>query len=108
MRHSGVGRKRFPAEERARILREYWASGLTQREFAERAGLSVSCLNVWLRRARAGAEPDQAPAFLEIPPPAARPPTGYRLEAPGGAVLEVPRTFSADEVRELWALVRGL
>ena len=108
MRKSGVRRKHFRAEERARVLREYRASGLTQREFAGRAGVSVSCLGNWLRRERAGTEPDVTPAFVEIPPPRSLPRSGYRLEAPGGAVLEVPRHFSPSEVRELWALLRGL
>jgi len=59
---------RFTAEQRARVVARYRASGLTQREFAEQAGISLSALRGWLYRRDPHAEPRGEPRgrFVEV------------------------------------------
>jgi transcriptional regulator with XRE-family HTH domain len=59
--------RRRSATEGARLVERYEASGLTQREFADRNGVTMSTLQYWLRKARSG---DEAPVeqfrFVEV------------------------------------------
>jgi len=57
--------RRFTPQERASWVGRYRASGLTQRGFAERHGLSLSTLHQWLRRNASSGEA-QTPAFQEV------------------------------------------
>lgn len=101
-------RKRASAEEREKILTAYRKSGLTQEKFAAQAGLSLSCLSNWLRRAKAQAPPV---SFLELAPPATNPSRwapGYRVELPGGIRLELPSGFTPAEAVELCRILRSL
>lgn len=103
-------RKRASVEEREKILTAYRASGLTQEKFAAQAGLSLSCLSNWLRRAKAQA-PSRPVSFLEVSSPAAsssRWSPGYRVELPGGVRLELPSGFAPAEAAELCRILRGL
>jgi hypothetical protein len=82
---------------------------LTQREFAGQAGLSVSTLQAWLRKAPASL-PEDGPAFVAVPnllpaPPAA---PAYRLQWPGGLSLEIGSGFSAPELGALLQLLPKL
>ncbi|HYF37491.1 MAG TPA: transposase [Prosthecobacter sp.] len=108
-------RKRFTATERRRIVNEYQTSGLTQREFATRVGISVACLSIWLRRAKEEQRGGNRVAWLELPPAARavrqEPGCGggsfsYRVQLPGGAVLEIPPGFARTEVLELLELLK--
>ena len=103
----GSRRKRFTPAERLKILADYKASGLTQRAFADRAGVSLSCLSIWLRRQKQSAPETTPSAFLELPPPPGAP-AGYKFQWPGGLSLELPRGFSPAEARELLQLARAL
>jgi transposase-like protein len=50
------GRRWFSVKEREEIVQEYQRSGLTQRAFASRRGISLSTLVNWLCRDRAKSE----------------------------------------------------
>ena len=103
-------RHRTPSE-RADLLAAYHKSGLTQREFAARKGLSVSCLSIWLRKARVKGKSTVPPTFIEVPVDlsvggSSRP--TYKIGFPGGHSVEVSAGFHLDELRELCQLLRGL
>jgi len=57
--------RRFTPQERASWVGRYRASGLTQRGFSERHGLSLSTLHQWLHRNASSSEA-QTPAFEEV------------------------------------------
>jgi hypothetical protein len=114
-------RKRFSPAERSRLLNDYRASGLTQREFAAQAGISLACLSIWLRRERdAGPAPVGQVSFVEIPsaPPRDSFPTPlgsasaesfcYKAHFPGGISIDVPRGFCLSEARDLFNLARSV
>jgi transcriptional regulator with XRE-family HTH domain len=103
------------------IVAEYWKSGLTQRVFARAAGIGVSTLQLWLRRARSETEHPHrsasslgkaaAVSLLEVD--LAGGPTGspgeeghYEVELSHGALLRVPRGFREDDVRRLLRLLK--
>src|ERR1044072_6617165 len=92
--------KRFTPEERERILAAYRNSRVTQREFAAQAGISLSCLSLWLKKSKRC-----SPAgFIEVSPslPKGSPrPGSYRIESPGGWSLEVGRGFEGEELARL-------
>jgi hypothetical protein len=117
---TGSRRRRTEVEAEA-ILARYWKSGLTQRVFAREAGMSVSTLHYWLRRARSLTEEEPcktgslvaAPAIslLEVeiagpPPLGARSGCGYEIEMSSGVRLRVPGNFGDGEVRRLLALLK--
>ena len=70
------GRRRLTQERRAEVVKEYEASGLTQAEFARRAGLNKTTFAHWVQRSRreaksktvaAVARPEAvAPRFVEV------------------------------------------
>ncbi len=111
MRSGEERRRRHTAEERADLLAGYQRSGLTQREFAARNGLSLSCLGTWLRRSRVGSRDPLRSTLLRVPldlTVGGRPSPAYRIGFPGGHSLEVSVGFQVDELRELCQLLRGL
>lgn len=117
-KHAGSRRHRSVAEAEA-ILERYFESGLTQRVFAERNGVSVSSLGYWLRRARStpqaisGKSSESragARSLLEVelaaPTRRSMPEARlYEIELPGGERLRVSGGFDAEEVRRLLALL---
>jgi hypothetical protein len=110
MENQSSSRKRFSLSERNSLLESYRQSGLTQRQFADQAGISLSSLQRWL--GLNGREKPSAPAvqLLEVKavPPAPGLAAGYSVELPGGAVLRVPRGFVAGEVAQLARLFQSL
>lgn len=68
------GRRRLTRERRAEVVKEYEASGLTQAEFARRAGLNATTFAHWVQRSRReakaiapAAEPvAMTPRFVEV------------------------------------------
>jgi transposase-like protein len=117
---TGSRRRRTEAEAEA-ILARYWKSGRTQRVFAREAGMSVSTLQYWLRRARSLTEEEPckagnavaAPAIslLEVelagaPPLGARSGDDYEIEMSSGVRLRVRGGFGDGEVRRLLALLK--
>lgn len=94
-------RRRFSDPQRSQHLIAYRRSGLSQRLFADRAGIALSTLTRWLRGEMPAGTVAEA-AFVELPPitsPAA--PLFCRLQLPGGIILEIPPGFPAEEVRHL-------
>src|SRR5690554_346795 len=62
------GRRRLTRERRAEVVKEYEASGLTQAEFARRAGLNATTFAHWVQRSRRDAKAKTlAPAAAPVP-----------------------------------------
>jgi len=82
---------------------------LTQKEFATQAGLSVTTLQAWRRKA-----PDHrawtGSAFVAVPNllSASPAPPAYRLQWPGGLSLEVRAGFVSEELAALLQLLPAL
>jgi len=109
MQDSSRGRKHSTAEQREKILQSYRNSQLTQKEFADQAGIGVSTLYAWLRRA-AVAKRRGGGAFVAVPNllSALPAPAAYRLQWPGGLSLEVRAGFSPEELATLLQLLPAL
>jgi transcriptional regulator with XRE-family HTH domain len=102
-------RKRPTQAQREAIVIAYRRSQLTQREFASEAGISVSALQLWLRRA--AARPcTETTAFVQVPNLLAQAPgpAVYRLHLPGAIDLEVGSGFRPEELASLLQLLRSL
>ena len=82
---------------------------MPDKEFAAQAGVGVSTLHAWRRKA-AVRPPDPRPAFVAVPNLlAAGPPApAYRLHWPGGLSLELRAGFAADELAALLLLLPAL
>ena len=102
-------RKRPTQEQREAVLSAYRRSQLTQREFASQAGISVSGLQLWLRKA-AARRCTQTTAFVQVPNLLAQTPgpAVYRLHLPGAIDLEVGSGFRPEELASLLQVVRSL
>ena len=103
-------RQRTPSQ-RAELLAKFHRSGLTQREFAARNGLSISCLNVWLRKAQDKSPSTAPPTLIQVPvdlTPSVKSRRVYKIGFPGGHSVEVPAGFQPDELLVLCQLLRGL
>ena len=95
-------RRRFSAEEKARIVGQYEQSGLTRVEFCRREGVSLFNLQRWLgKRIRAGEA-----QFVEVEARAIGKQGRYRLGFEGGTWLEVEGDFDEREVRVLASIAR--
>ena len=95
-------RRRFSAEEKARIVGRYEGSGLTRVEFCRREGVSLFNLQRWLGKRRQCGEA----RFAEVEARAIAEQGRYRFGFEGGAWLEVERGFDEREVRVLAGIVR--
>ena len=106
-------RKRPTQVQRETILTAYRRSQLTQREFARQVGISVSALQLWLRKAVGVRTPGpctQTTAFVQVPNLLAQAPAPavYRLHLPGAIDLEVSSGFRPEELTSLLQLLRSL
>lgn len=101
MQKSSYVRKHLTPAQREKILHSYQRSHLTQKEFAEQAGIGVSTLSAWLRKAPQSKT--ERPAFVAVPNLLAPAPAlpAYRLQWPGGLSLELRAGFSSGEIAEL-------
>ncbi len=101
-------RMRLTQAQREAILTAYRRSQLTQREFARQARISVSALQLWLRKA--AARPCTQTAFVQVPNLLAQAPgpAVYRLHLPGGIDLEVGSGFRPEELASLLQALRSL
>lgn len=73
------GRRRLTRERRAEVVKEYEGSGLTQAEFARRAGLNATTFAHWVQRLRREAKAKTltafaTPRFVEVQAAASMPP----------------------------------
>ena len=98
-------RKHLTSARRDKILRAYQGSALTQKQFAAQAGIGLSTLQLWLRKA--DDRPEKKSGFVAVPNllPAHAAAATFRIQWPGGVSLEVRSGF-AD--RELAALLQRL
>jgi hypothetical protein len=82
-------RRRFGAEEKARVIGQYKESGLTRVEFCRREGVSLFNLQRWLgKRGRTGGA-----RFVEVEARAMAEHGRYRMGFGEGAWLEVEGGF---------------
>ena len=81
---------------------------MTQREFACQAGISLSTLQLWRKKASEGSRSPRGfvavPNLLQAQPA----PAAYRLEWPSGLTLEVRSGFGAEELAALLELLPPL
>lgn len=82
-----VGRRIAGAEQRAALIAAYEASGLTQREFARREGLSYWSFAKWLSRTRQREGQKPKATFAEIAAVAARASSPLEVALPNGVVV---------------------
>jgi hypothetical protein len=96
-------------EQRAKILHLFRDSQLTHKEFAAQAGIGVSTLHAWLRKA-APKKGGGGPAFVAVPNLFSSLPSApaYRLQWPGGLSLEVSAGFASEELAALLELLPAL
>jgi transposase-like protein len=101
-------RKRRTQAQREKLLQAYHNSQLSQAEFAAQAGISLSTLQLWLRKA-ATSPPAHSTAFVQVPNLLAQTPTvpTYRLHLAGGIQLEVSAGFEPEELAVLLQLLRA-
>ncbi len=110
MQRTPVIRKYSTAAQREEILTHYQRSGLTQRDFAGRVGISLSTLQRWLWKKPKPKLTANPPTFIPVANLLAQNsgPAYYRLRLAGGVILEVPGGFSASELQELLQAVQRL
>jgi transposase-like protein len=108
MQNSSHARKHSTPAQREKILQSYQRSQLTQKEFAAQAGIGVSTLAAWLRKA--AAKKEGGSSFVAVPNLLPAPPSGpaYRLQWPGGLTLEIRRGFASGELASLLQLLPNL
>jgi lambda repressor-like predicted transcriptional regulator len=108
---STVG-KESRAQRRQHILQAYRKSGLPQRQFAARAGIGYSTLTFWLRQSRPQDKPQRLhkPALVAVPNlfPGHSPHPGFRLQLPGGVIVEFAPGFRAEELAAVLRALRSL
>jgi transposase len=112
---SGVGRRRWSDEEKARIVAESLDPATTASAVARRYGLHVSQLFTWrqqLQRHAASPETMDGPAFLPVllaeDRPAPAEPVGRMEIALGSVVVRVGADVDGPALRRVLEVVRGL
>jgi len=102
-------RKHVPPHQQGKILQAWQDSPLAAKEFAAQAGVGVSTLYAWRRKA-AGRPTDARPAFVAVPNLLAAVPAApvYRLQWAGGLSLEVRAGFAVGELAALLRLLPAL
>jgi transposase-like protein len=101
-------RRHHTAAQKDRLLAQYRRSGLTQRQFAAKAGIGYSTLTLWLRRAATASKPSKS-AFVAVPNLLSTPATtAYRLRFSGGLSVEVASGFQSEELAALLQVVQRL
>ena len=110
-----LSRRRTRSEIRE-IIGAYYASGQTQGDFANRRGIGVSTLSLWLRREREQAmaltpslerEPNLVEVSLSGTEPSRQQPGGdFEIEFAGGERLRMRRGFLAEELRVIVEVLR--
>jgi transposase-like protein len=109
-RHDGIARRRRSPEEVRELLDEYERSGLTQQAFADRIGVSLSSVFLWLRKARNATNeksPDLFPAASRLVPVTIRStdPSPFELVTASGVTLRIPPDFDPAALERLLPLL---
>ena len=97
-------RRRHAPEQVAGILAEYERGPATQREIADRHGVSVGTIQNWLRR-RERQVSASGNGWIEVVAEEAAAAGAYRIELPNGRTLVLGVGWRAGEVRELVGLL---
>lgn len=99
------GRRITPLERRIELVKAYRASGLTQKEFARREGITETSLAKWSSRC-GGVERQAAVRFAETTVPAAAvgPSWPFEVTLPNGYLV---RAASAVALAELLGCIRS-
>ena len=106
-RRMRVRRHHTPAQT-DRLLAQYRRSGLTQRQFAAKAGIGYSTLTLWLRKATSASKPPKS-TFVAVPNLLSTPTApAYRLRFSGGLSVEVASGFRSEELASLLQVVQRL
>jgi hypothetical protein len=104
--------RRYSAPERQRLLEDFKRSGLTQRAFAQKFGIGLSTLQLWLRQAASTPVTSRPEGFVEIPDAFSFPPQQavgcYRIHLPTGVSLEIPVGSVCPELPGLLQHLRDL
>ena len=88
------------------ICREYRESGLTQKDFCERRGVSRSTLSTWLKKER---QQSETQALVQIAPQVASRKAGYlRIRISGRVVIELERPVDTGELKQVLLAVAEL
>ena len=103
-------RVRRSREEIAELLRDYRQSGQTQREYCARVGLSVSCLQSYLRREASLEHGVRLREIEVLGEPQRWEPSASALAVrlPGGYEVLVGRGFESGELARLLSVLQGL
>ena len=95
-----------------RLLEDYEASNLTQRDFAQRIGGALSTFVSWLRKARQGGFAEPSPNWIEAPAlptsPSATASSELILEWPNGVRLHLARDFDGEDAARAMELAQSL
>lgn len=104
---SRSARQNFTPAQREQIIQDYRQGQLSQKEFAAHAGIGVTTLQSWLRKA-SGTQRTPRPKFLPVPNLVGAAPAGstYRLHLAGGLQLEISSGFRPEELTTLLRAVR--
>ena len=99
------GRKLIGPARREAILAAYArSSGLTQRDFAQREGVSYHTLTMWLAQRRKEIPPAKPPLvrFTEVAMPAATTAVSLEVSLPGGMIVR------GQDAAQVAALIKAL
>ena len=100
-------------DEWRRRVRQWKRSGLSAREFSERAGIRAATLSYWKwrlareERESGGSSKRSVQAALVELSPVAMTDDRIELELPGGSKLRIPATFDAQALGRLLAVLGG-
>ena len=88
-------------------MKEYRASGLTHRAFAEAKGVPVSTVSGWLRKphGRKTIEKKESPLVPVVSRPQAVRDSVIRIDYPCGRRVEVPGNIPRGELAEILAVL---
>jgi hypothetical protein len=100
---TGCMAQRRSAEEVQQVVEQYAASGLSQREFSEQAGIKLSTLGRYLRRERRPDAPQQL-VRVKLQSPA-EPDTGFVLMLGNGRRIASGWEFSDGALARLIRIV---
>jgi transposase-like protein len=103
---AGMKRRKFRSEEKARIVREYEGSGMTQKQYCMGAGIAVNSLQRW-KKQESIKNPGmrfvevEGGGILEKQAP-------YRLEYSSGISLQFGEGFDRQEIQILARIIQEL
>ncbi len=100
-------RQHFTPAQREQIIQDYSQGQLSQKEFAAHAGIGVTTLQSWRRKA-AGTQRTARRQFLPVANLLGAAParSTYRLHLAGGLQLEISSGFRPEELTTLLRVVR--